>query len=165
MGAWWNTGLAELNARVLLYYINSTPCFSILLPISSRCSCWPDCLAVEAEGCDISITTCADGGDSSTLVGGDDAATTSDREVTPVDSTTTDATDGEDSSESLPFLGGDDEGEEEGADGVEVDVDGEDQADADAADADTDAANPSAVGGGATVMFVAAAVSLVFMTA
>lgn len=65
---------------------------------------------------------------------------------------------GGDGSESLPFLGGDDE-----ADVVDAD---EDDADADAAgDTGTDSAPPSAVIGGTAAVVVAAAVSLAFVNA
>lgn len=57
-----------------------------------------------------------------------------------------------DSEDAFPLLGADDEADEE-------------REDADATGTDTDYATPSAVVGGATAMFVAAAVSLAFVGA
>lgn len=126
------------------WYCHDQHFFASLAPLFSR---FPDCAADEADGCGFRTTDCAGGGDSSARVGGDDDAGASDG---------VEADEGPGDSSSL--VGGDGDEEAEEANGVEADED-EEPEEADAADADADAATPSAMVGGTTTLFVAAAVS------
>lgn len=85
-------GFAEWSGRFSLI-VNQHWIFAALALPSPRRS--PDC-GIATLGCDFSIAGCADGGGSSTLVGGDDAtsATSSDRALPTTDDGTsvTDAT-------------------------------------------------------------------------